>query len=74
MRTGQKVLLGGLAVLAVAGGAYALLRRQPRPQPAPVVTVQTGVTDARVRYQQVQLDLHHLEQGDGFRYHGTVVV
>ncbi|GIW32575.1 MAG: hypothetical protein KatS3mg071_2749 [Meiothermus sp.] len=71
MKTGQKVFLGGVALLAVAG-AYALLRRQPKP--APVVTVQTGVTDARVQYQQVQLDLDHLEQGDGFRYHGTVVV
>jgi len=74
MTTGQKAFLGGLAVLAVAGGAYALLRRQPRPQPAPVVKVQTGATDVWVRYDQVALDLHHLEQGDGFRYHGTVVV
>lgn len=72
MTTGQKVLIGGVAVLALAGGAYALHRRKPRP--GPTVTVQTGVTNAQVRYQPVSLDLNHLAAGDGFRYHGTVVV
>ncbi len=71
MTTGQKVLIGGLAMVALAGGVYALNRRKPRPT---VVTVQTGVTDAQVRYQSVQLDLNHLAAGDGFRYHGTVVI
>ncbi|MBO1438338.1 hypothetical protein [Meiothermus sp. CFH 77666] len=73
MTTGQKVLIGGVAVLALAGGAYALHRRRSA-KPSPVVTVQTGVTNAQVRYKPVWLDLNHLEAGDSFRYHGTVVV
>ena len=75
MTTGQKVLIGVLALAALGGGAWALAQRQRQRQPGPpVVKVQTGVTDARLEYEQVKLDLRHLEQGNGFRYHGTVVV
>ncbi len=76
MKTAQKVAVGVLALAAIGGGAMLLLKRKK--ELPNQIAVQTGKPNITVKYQDVQLDLSHLNANTGtgtiFRYNGTVVI